>query len=89
MNTTQLVGTEGVEHAGHAFTRAAERFAEGIAQLEYLLQQRRYWEEECLARIEAIAQGLTKETSLTSARVTTAVDPLVYSSTSYASRLRS
>lgn len=55
-NTTLLVGTEPVTNAAATMRDAAERMQSAAAQIEHTMYQRRIWEEEYLARLEALVE---------------------------------
>ena len=53
-NTMLLIGTEDVTRAANRMAEAADKMQSAAAEMDYAFQQRRQWEEEYLARIEAI-----------------------------------
>lgn len=54
MNNVLLIGAEEVNDASHRMLQAASEMQSVAERLEAAFEQRRRWEEEYLARIEAI-----------------------------------
>lgn len=55
-STVQLIGAEEITRAAQQMRSAAEQMQQVATQIEDTMARRRQWEEEYLARIEALVQ---------------------------------
>lgn len=51
-----LIGAEEVRSAGYDMKQAADEMSRAASRIEAAFEQRRQWEEEYLARIEAVVR---------------------------------
>lgn len=56
MDSMILVGADDVRRAGQQMMQAAQQMSDAAGRIEAAFYQRRQWEEEYLARIEAIVR---------------------------------
>ena len=60
MRDPVLIGADDVRAAGRQMVAAAQQMSAAASQIEAALSLRRQWEEEYLARLEALAPPLAR-----------------------------